>query len=72
MDTPASPGSDNPVRARGRQGLSLMWLFVLESFAALALLVFMVWWTMFSGRRGGERRDEDAGGDKTADRTDKD
>lgn len=32
-----------------------MWLFVLESFAALGLLIFMVWWTMFSGRRGGER-----------------
>lgn len=34
-----------------------MWLFVLESLAALGLLIFMVWWTMFSGRRGGERRE---------------
>ena len=32
-----------------------MWLIVLEALAALALLLFLVWWTMFSGRRGGER-----------------
>jgi len=31
-----------------------MWLIVLEAVGALALLVFVVWWTMFSGRRGGE------------------
>jgi hypothetical protein len=31
-----------------------MWLIVLEAAGALALLVFIVWWTMFSGRRGGE------------------
>jgi hypothetical protein len=27
-----------------------MWLLVLEAGAALLLLVFIVWWTMFSGR----------------------
>lgn len=32
-----------------------MWWFFWEALAALALLVFIVWWTMFSGRRGGER-----------------
>ena len=32
-----------------------MWLLILEAMAALALLLFMVWWTMFSGRR----RDDD-------------
>jgi cbb3-type cytochrome oxidase subunit 3 len=32
-----------------------MWLLILEAFAALGLLVFLVWWTMFSGRRRGER-----------------
>jgi len=31
-----------------------MWLIVLEALAALALLVFIVWWTMFSGRQRGE------------------
>jgi hypothetical protein len=29
------------------------WL-IFEALAAGGVLVFMVWWTMFSGRRGGE------------------
>jgi hypothetical protein len=33
-----------------------MWLILLEAFGALALLVLIVWWTMFSGRKGGERK----------------
>ena len=36
-----------------------MWLIVLEALAALAILVLAVWWTMFSGRRGGERTPAD-------------
>ena len=32
-----------------------MWLLIVEALAAFALLVFLVWWTMFSGRRRGER-----------------
>ena len=36
-----------------------MWLIVLEALAALGLLVFFVWWTMFSGRRRGERAPDD-------------
>jgi hypothetical protein len=31
-----------------------MWLLVLEAVGAAALLVLIVWWTMFSGRRRGE------------------
>jgi len=31
-----------------------MWLIVLEAMAALGVLLFLVWWTMFSGRRRGE------------------
>jgi hypothetical protein len=27
-----------------------MWVLMLEAGAALFLLVFIVWWTMFSGR----------------------
>ena len=27
-----------------------MWLLMLEGFMALMVLVFIVWWTMFSGR----------------------
>lgn len=51
-----------------------MWLIVLEAAAALAVLVGLVWWTMFSGRRRGELshdeadlatdQDEDRGGNK--------
>ena len=36
-----------------------MWLVLLEALGALVLLVFIVWWTMFSGRRSGERRSDD-------------
>lgn len=28
-----------------------MWLLFLEAGMALGLLVFIVWWTMFSGRK---------------------
>jgi hypothetical protein len=32
-----------------------MTLLILEALGAGLLLVGIVWWTMFSGRRGGER-----------------
>ena len=28
-----------------------MWLLLLEAFMAMMVLVFIVWWTMFSGRK---------------------
>lgn len=28
-----------------------MWILLLEAGAALFLLVFVVWWTMFAGRK---------------------
>ena len=31
-----------------------MWLIVLEAVGALALFLFLMWWTMFSGRDKGE------------------
>jgi hypothetical protein len=37
------------------QGLILMWLILLEALGALAILILIVWWTMFSGRKKGER-----------------
>lgn len=37
-----------------------MGLIVLEAALALAVLIFVIWWTMFSGRRGGELHDEAA------------
>jgi hypothetical protein len=30
-----------------------MWLIVLEALAAAGVLLFIMWWTMFSGRRKG-------------------
>jgi len=43
-----------------------MWLILLEALGALLILVFIVWWTMFSGRREGERRDDDDAGSSGA------
>jgi hypothetical protein len=40
------------------RGRPFMTLLLLEALLALALLVFIVWWTMFSGRPKGERRDQ--------------
>lgn len=41
-----------------------MGLILLEALLALVLLVVIVWWTMFSGRKGGELpRDETAAHD---------
>ena len=36
-----------------------MWLILLEALGALLVLILIVWWTMFSGRKGGERAAED-------------
>jgi len=42
----------------------LMGLILLEALGAAVILVAIVWWTMFSGRRGGEiAHDDDAQGD---------
>jgi hypothetical protein len=32
-----------------------MWMLILEALLAGGLFVFIVWWTMFAGRRQGER-----------------
>jgi hypothetical protein len=37
-----------------------MGLILLEALGALLLLVLIVWWTMFSGRKGGEPPSQDA------------
>jgi len=34
-----------------------MWVILLEAFGAMLLLIFIVWWTMFSGRKRGELDD---------------
>ncbi|MCM5682853.1 hypothetical protein M8A51_25290 [Schlegelella sp. S2-27] len=35
-----------------------MWLILLEALGALLILIFIVWWTMFSGRKDRSRTDE--------------
>lgn len=35
-----------------------MWLLILEALGALCIFVFIVWWTMFSGRRRDNDRDD--------------
>jgi hypothetical protein len=32
-----------------------MWLIIVEALLALGLLVFIVWWTMFHGRKPPEK-----------------
>ncbi|MEY4884158.1 MAG: hypothetical protein RIS34_2012 [Pseudomonadota bacterium] len=34
-----------------------MSLLLLEALGAMLLLIFIVWWTMFSGRKNGELTD---------------
>ena len=34
-----------------------MTLLLLEALGALLIFVFIVWWTMFSGRKNGEIKD---------------
>ena len=36
-----------------------MTLLLLEALGAMLVLIFIVWWTMFSGRKNGELEDED-------------
>lgn len=43
---------------------TVMALLLLEALGALLILVFIVWWTMFSGRKNGELK-KDAEPDPT-------
>lgn len=47
-----------------------MALILLEAFIALALLVFIVWWTMFSGRKHGELKPPSVGAEEEKNTTD--
>jgi hypothetical protein len=41
-----------------------MLLLFLEALLALVLLLLIVWWTMFSGRKGGELQGDEANRDE--------
>ncbi|MBS0448131.1 MAG: hypothetical protein JSR59_19540 [Proteobacteria bacterium] len=46
-------------KARRRRGSSLaMWVIFLEALGAALALILIVWWTMFSGRKRGERKSD--------------
>ena len=55
----ASPASRMRETQRGNLEELDMWLILIEALAALGLLIFLVWWTMFSGRKRGERTPPD-------------
>ena len=40
-----------------------MTLLLLEALGALLIFIFIIWWTMFSGRKNGELKDEGEGKD---------
>jgi cbb3-type cytochrome oxidase subunit 3 len=48
-------------------GNRFMWLILLEALGALLILLFIIWWTMFSGRKRGEL---DRGTEKNTDSDD--
>ena len=52
-----------------RHTIAFMALILLEALAALVILIAIVWWTMFSGRKNGELPDQD---DRPTDRSGKD
>ncbi len=35
-----------------------MLLLALEALGALLIFVFIIWWTMFAGRKNGERKQD--------------
>ena len=67
LEQPASTAISSaaimPAPASARRAADLprrefMLLFMLEAFAALLLFIFIIWWTMFSGRKNGELQEE--------------
>jgi hypothetical protein len=58
VNASAKPMPTSTVSRPNEPKLFRMWLIVLEALGALLILVFIVWWTMFSGRKKGERRED--------------
>jgi len=36
-----------------------MWLLIVEAAVALGLFLFIIWWTMFSGKKTKNNKNED-------------
>ncbi len=67
LEQPASTAISSaaimPAPASARRAADLlrrkfMWVLMLEAFGVLLLFIFIIWWTMFSGRKNGELHDE--------------
>jgi hypothetical protein len=56
---PAGPPrmATGPALRGRRRGTFDMWMFFLEAFCAMMALILIIWWTMFHGRKKGERID---------------
>lgn len=48
------PAQANAKRVADLLRKKFMLVLMLEAFAVLLLFVFIIWWTMFSGRKNGE------------------
>jgi hypothetical protein len=57
MEIKRPEGRERPRTVADLKG-NVMSLLLLEALGALVLLVFIVWWTMFSGRKNGELKDD--------------
>jgi hypothetical protein len=62
--TIAQPAMAPRIAAAIHRENTLMLVILLEALGAGLLLVFIVWWTMFHGRSGGERHER---GDESTD-----
>jgi hypothetical protein len=55
---PAMTNTTAIIRLGVTREKTVMVLLLLEALGALLILVFIVWWTMFSGRNKGELKDD--------------
>lgn len=59
QDTKRSDTNSAPLPTMREPRSMFMGFILLEALLALLVLLFIVWWTMFSGRQKGERITED-------------
>ena len=59
QDTKRSDTNSAPLPTMRESRSMFMGFILLEALLALLVLLFIVWWTMFSGRQKGERITED-------------
>jgi hypothetical protein len=65
QDTSPSTPTIMAVQRTKRENTAMV-LLLLEALGALLILVFIVWWTMFSGRKNGELKTDAKPGAESA------